>query len=167
MISSLYCGEKIISDEDITTIVFDALDDRDGEDPKFEFLRFFFMQQQRSLAIHENQAKMFEELKLKNTRIADVNTSCFVDSLMIFHAEQIATNISTYFHTWHERLENKTDNPFITCVCTAVNLIGMEISDRQEFYFQLRPRVAIKLCKIYRRARYSKNDNFCIDVNDE
>ena len=59
---------------------------------------------------------------------------------MIFFAEKIALNVSGKFHTWIERLENKTQISFITCDCPVINLTGMEMGERHEFYYPLSPK---------------------------
>ena len=125
------------------------------------------MQQQRTPVVHDTQAKNFEELKINNPQILDVSTDFYVNTLMIFLAEQIAINVCTYFHTWLERLENKTSIPFITCDSPIVNLTGAEINERHEFYFPLSPTIAVKLCSAYKTSGNGKMYNQYIDVNDE
>lgn len=166
MLNALFCGERKYSDEELATLALDAMQNPDTEDLKLEFLRFFFMQQERSPRVHDTQAENFEELKNKNPQICDVSTDFYVNSMMIFLAEQIATNTSTYFHTWLERLENKTDIPFITCDCPVVNLTGMKVGDKHEFYFPLSPTVAVKLCTAYKESKNSEEENKSIDVTD-
>ena len=86
---------------------------------------------------------------------------------MIFFAEKIALNVSGKFHTWIERLENKTQISFITCDCPVINLTGMEMGERHEFYYPLSPKVAMKLCscKKYGENRFEKNKS--IEISDE
>lgn len=86
---------------------------------------------------------------------------------MIFFAEKIALNVFKNMHTWIERYENKTNIPYITADTPVVNLTGMEFLEKNEFYYPISPKVAIKLCVAHKGSEYGKEDNLCLDMTDE
>ena len=56
-------GERVFTDNQILTLASKAMDHIEDEDAKTEFLSFLFIQQQRSPKVHDDQSRIFEELK--------------------------------------------------------------------------------------------------------
>jgi hypothetical protein len=131
-----------------------------------EFHRFFFMQHQRAPVVHEAQRKNIEEIKSEHAELKDIHTGFYINSLMIYFAETIAVNVSQNMHTWIERYENKTDIPFITSDTPVVNLTGMEFLPRNEFYYPISPKIAIKLCLARKSDRSNHGSNACLEITD-
>lgn len=158
-------GKNNIGDDKLIEMAAKAVENIEQDSTKYDFLRFFFMQQQRSPVVHEETKKAFDEIK-HNTKISNVNTAFFVNTLMIYVAELMALNYSTRFHTWIERLENKTGNSFVTCDCPVVNLTGDTIGEKHEFYYPLSPTIAIKLCCAYKNSANENKRNSTIIVEN-
>ena len=136
-----------------------ALNSLDEFDMKHEFHRFFFLQYMRSPTIHKNQTDAFNAMKAKFNELGKLSTEFYVNSLMIFMTEQLAWKISRYFRTWIERYENKTDIPFVTSDTPVVNLTGIVLADRNEFYYPISPSVAIKLCIAKKTLEDAEEEN--------
>lgn len=162
-----FIGDRKKSDTELMTDVLNVMEHIGDEDLKNEFHRFFFMQHQRSPVVHETQAKNFEEIKAQHSEIKDIKTDFYVNSLMVFFAEKIALNVSNNLHTWIERYENKTDIPYITADTPVVNLTGMEFLEKNEFYYPISPKIAIKLCVALKGSKYGKVNNLCLDMTDK
>lgn len=166
MVNALF-GDRKKSDNELITDTLKAIEHIGDVELKHEFHRFFFMQHQRSPVIHETQKKNFEEIKSKHFELKDINTDFYVNSLMIFFAEKIALNVTNNLHTWMERYENKTNIPFITADTPVVNLTGMEFLEKNEFYYPISPKIAIKLYVAYKESKYGNMNNRCLDMTDE
>jgi hypothetical protein len=166
VMNALFGGRKK-SDMELMVDTLNAMEHIGDEDLKHEFHRFFFMQHQRSPVIHETQVNNFENLKSQYPAIKDINSNFYANSLMIFFAEIMSVNVSNKMHTWIERYDNKTKVPFVTTDTPVVNLIGMEFLEKNEFYYPISPKIAIKLCVTSKRSKYSKAKNICMDMTDE
>lgn len=121
-----------------------------GFDEKYEFLRYFCMQYMRSPKVYYAQVANLEAIK-KNAEgdsktIEDLSDKLYAFALMIYFAETMAYNLSTHFHTWIELIENRTSTPFVTADVPIVSLNGSILMERNEFYYPISPKVAIKLC---------------------
>lgn len=160
-------GSRKKSDVELMADTLKAMEHIEDEDLKHEFHRFFFMQHQRSPVILENQVKNFEILKSQYSTIKDINTNFYVNSLMIFFVETIAVNVSNKMHTWIERYDNKTNIPFVTTDTPVVNLTGMKFLEKNEFYYPISPKIAIKLCVTSKGSKNGKEKNICLDITDE
>ena len=57
---------------------------------------------------------------------------------------------------WIERYDNKTNVPFVTTDTPVVNLTGMEFLEKNEFYYPISPKIAIKLCVTSKGSKYGK-----------
>lgn len=125
------------SDIELIEDTLNAMAHVEDEDLKQEFHRFFFMQHQRSPVIHETQINNFEALKMRIPQIKDVNSKFYVNSLMCFFVEQMSANVSSNMNTWIERYENKTNIPFVTTDTPVVNLTGMKLLEKNEFYYPI------------------------------
>lgn len=167
MFYRIYTGESKYSDESLLLLTCDAVNIEE-KDFKYDFLRFFFAQEERSPKVHEIRVQNLEKLKGQYPQIKDINIGFYVNSIMIFIAEQIAINLSTKFHTWIERIENNTDIPFITCDCPIVNMTGDKIGERHEYYFPLSPQIGLKLCTSYKNmAKGNDNKNIILTDREE
>ena len=160
-------GSRKKSDVELMTDTLNAMEHIEDENLKHEFHRFFFMQHQRSPVILENQVKNFETLKSQYSTIKDINTNFYANSLMIFFVETIAINVSNKMHTWIERYNNKTNIPFVTTDTPVVNLTGMKFLEKNEFYYPVSPKIAIKLCVTSKGSKYGRAKNICLDITDE
>lgn len=160
-------GDRTISDEKLLNLAVEALHHAYEEDIKYDFLRFFFIQQERSPRVHDDQITNLRNLKSQYAVAGDLNEDFFANMMMVFFAEQIAINLSTKFHTWIERIENKSGIPFITSDCPVVNISGREIGQRHEFYFPLSPNVAMKLCSCYKPSRTVEMTNKSFVIHDK
>ncbi|CBK75293.1 hypothetical protein CIY_27180 [Butyrivibrio fibrisolvens 16/4] len=138
-------GQRGLSDEELKKIAIDALNYITEKDYKYDFLRFFCMQFFRSPAIHNVEKKVIEEIKSDVKELKDLNTNFYVNSLMILFAEQMAQNINVNLSSWIEIYNNKTSIPFITSDTPIVNLTGDKFEDRNELYYPISPKIAIKL----------------------
>lgn len=166
VINTLFGGRQK-SDTELMTDTLNALEHIEDEDLKHEFHRFFFMQQQRSPIVHETQINSFEALKSEHCELKDINTDFYVNSLMVFFAEKIALNVSNNLHTWIERYDNKTEIPFITTDTPVINLTDMEFLERNEFYYPISPKIAIKMCVTYKGSKCGEQKNVCLDMTDK
>lgn len=160
-------GSREKSDVELMVDTLKAMEHIEDEDLKHEFHRFFFMQHQRSPVIYETQVKNFETLKLQYPAIKDTNSNFYANSLMFFFVETMSVNVSTKMHTWIERYDNKTNVPFVTTDTPVVNLTGMEFLEKNEFYYPISPKIAIKLCVTSKGSKYGKAKNICLDMTDE
>lgn len=156
--------------EDIIKLTEDTLNAMahiEDEDLRHEFHRFFFMQHQRSPVILKNQVNNLEILKAQNPVIKDINSDFYANTLMIFFVEKISINVSKKMHTWIERYDNKTNVPFVTTDTPVVNLTGKNFLEKNEFYYPISPKIAIKLCVASKGSEYGKKKNICLDMTDE
>ena len=162
-----FFGSRKKSDDELMEDTLNAMEHIEDENLKHEFHRFFFMQYHRTPVILENQVKNFETLKSQDSTIKDININFHTNSLMIFFVETIAINMSNKMHTWIERYNNKTNIPFVTTDTPVVNLTGKEFLEKNEFYYPISPKIAIKLCVTSKESKYSKEKNTYLDITDE
>ena len=167
----LMLQENSYSDEELLKDFGNAMEHIGEENLKHEFHRFFFMQYFRSPVRIEAQESGLEKLKnIYPEELSKFNTNFYVKYSMPFLAELMSLNLSNNFHTWIERLENKTEIPFITSDTPAINLTGIEMLDKNEFYYPTSPGTAIKLCITHKHnPEYGQasNKNIVIESSEK
>lgn len=160
-------GECQRSYEELTDIFLNAMTHIGEIDLKHEFHRFFFMQYLRSPVRIEAQKEGFEKIKADTPdRLGNKSTSFHANFVTIFLAEKMSLNVSHNWHTWIERIENKTDIPFVTSDTPLINLTGRDLKDKSEFYYPLSPSVAMKLCIAHKHGCFKENSNTNIIITD-
>lgn len=163
----IIAGEGQKSDDDLMDICLNAMIHGDNIDLKHEFHRFFFMQYLRSPVRIEAQKKGFEKFKADNLdKMGNKNTNFYANFVTIFFAEKMALNVSRNWHTWIERIENRTSTPFVTSDTPLINLTGRDLKDKSEFYYPLSPSVAMKLCIAHKHGCSKGNSNTNIIIAD-
>ena len=167
---SIITGECQRSYEELIDISLNAMTHIGDINLKHEFHRFFFMQYLRSPVRIEAQKEGFEKIKANSPdRLENKSTNFYANFITIFLAEIMSLNVSHNWHTWIERIENKTDTPFVTSDTPLINLTGRDLKDKSEFYYPLSPFVAMKLCIARKHGRFKENSNINIiaDATDK
>lgn len=115
-------------------------------DYKLQFNRFFFMQKLRSPNVHDAASKNFNLMKeIYPNRVGTAHTKFFANIMMLYSVERYARNLTDNWSTWIERIENKTEIPFLTSDSPIINMSKEQPDFEMIMYYPISPVIAIKL----------------------
>ena len=139
----LYQWESIPDNEFIRRFT-EILRNFDGEDPKFDFNQFFYMQYFRSPKCRQRLIASFEDFKkVKNHQ--DLDTNFFINMLSLYISAKISFTTTQEFHTAILLFDNQTKIPFITGDSPIMNLYEGKEDKTSFMYYPVSPKVAIML----------------------
>lgn len=167
IVNGILYGEVTKSEKELLESFIRGMEHINDDDYKYEFHRYLFMQYLRSPVRIEAQKKGFEELQQSHpNEIGDVNSSFYAIMISIYLAEKMAFNVTQSFHTWIERIENLTDNFFVTTDTPLICIAGTDSRYVNRFYYPLSPKIAMYLCVANKDSAFSKEVNKTIEIRD-
>lgn len=115
-------------------------------DYRLQFNRFFFMQKLRSPNVHDAVFQNFNQMKKDYpNRIGTAHIKFLLNVMMLYLAERSAHNLTDNWSTWIERIENKTEIPFLTSDSPIINMSKEQPDFEMIMYYPISPIIAIKL----------------------
>lgn len=169
MLNSILYQKNNISKEELLSKVNEFFKEgMEEDDLKYEFHRFFCMQYFRSPRVHNSLATNFEELKKEKQELKDLDTSFYVNMVLVYFAERMAINLTQNFSTSILIYENKTDVPFVTGDTPIVNLSGTKMDEMTIFHYPISPHIAIQLMVTHKFSEMSEvNSNICMPLEQQ
>mgnify|MGYP000911364696 CR=1 FL=1 len=136
---------KSIPDNELIRRGTETLKNFDGENPKFDFNKFFYMQYFRTPKRRQELKNSFEEFKrVKNHK--DLDTRFFINMLSLYVSARVSLTVTQRFHTAIWLFDNQTETPFITGDSPIMNLFKVEEDSKTSImYYPVSPKVAIML----------------------
>ena len=166
-VNGILYGKFTKSEGEMLDSFVEGLEHLDADDYKYEFHRYLFMQYLRSPARIEAQKKGFERLQqLHPDEIGGINSSFYAIMISIYLAEKMALNITQNFHTWIERIDNLTDELFLTTDTPLICITGPDFKDVSKFYYPLSPKIAMYLYVARKNDLLPKEVNKTVEVRD-